>query len=73
MTVKLGFILDVKAVQAGGSSSTVTLLDIGWAFLPIYNVLANEDNTMSIYINSGLHSLPIFPGSVPKDIMSLIS
>ena len=36
-------------------------------------MLGNEDGTQSLYVNSGLHSLPLFPGPVPKDIIGFIS
>jgi hypothetical protein len=53
MAYKLGFALDVKAIEYV-SDTQVKSIDIGWAFLPIYSILANEDGTQSIYTNSGL-------------------
>jgi hypothetical protein len=53
MAAKLGFLLDVKALQYK-SANEVIPVDIGWAFLPIYSILGNEDGTQSIYTNSGL-------------------
>ena len=54
MAYKLGFALDVKAIQYT-SATRVTTIDVGWTFLPIFSILGNEDGTQSIYINSGLY------------------
>lgn len=59
MAYKLGFALDVKAIQYV-SATEVKTVDIGWTFLPIYSILANEDGTQSIYTNSGLFMVRIF-------------
>lgn len=35
----------------------VTFQDAGWAYLPLFELLENENGTYSIFINSGLHSV----------------
>lgn len=44
MAYKLGFALDVKAIQYV-SATEVKAIDIGWTFLPIFSILGNEDGT----------------------------
>jgi hypothetical protein len=58
MAYKLGFALDVKAIQYV-SATEVKAIDIGWTFLPIFSILGNEDGTQSIYTNSGLFMVTI--------------
>ena len=53
MTIKLGFILDVKQFKQATDGS-LDLVDLGWSFLAIYNSLENEDGSQSLYVNSGL-------------------
>ena len=36
---------------------TVQLIDMGWAYLPIFELLENENHTFSIYTNSGLRAV----------------
>lgn len=38
----------------------VTFQDAGWAYLPLFELLENENGTYSIFINSGLHSVRRF-------------
>lgn len=59
MAYKLGFALDVKAIKYV-SDSEVKTIDVGWTFLPIYSILANEDGTQSIYTNSGLYMVRVY-------------
>ena len=56
MTIKLGFIIDVKQVKPV-SNTTTELVDLGWTFLSIYTSLENENGSQSLYVNSGLHAV----------------
>ena len=69
--LKLGFILEVKGVKV--AQGQVTLTDVGWTYLPIYEVLQNENGSNSVYCNSGLYTLPLFVGPVPKDIQQQLN
>lgn len=44
MASKLGFVIDVKALQYISATKTEPM-DVGWAFLPIFSILPNEDGT----------------------------
>ena len=54
---KLGFVIDVKGIKI--ISGNMQLVDIGWTYLPIYEMLENENNSTSLYSNSGLHAVSI--------------
>lgn len=55
---KLGFVIDVKGIKI--ISGNVQLVDVGWTYLPIYGTLENENNSSSLYCNSGLHAVRVF-------------
>jgi hypothetical protein len=54
---RLGFVIDIKAIKA--VAGQMTLVDIGWTYLPIYEQLENENGSSSLYCNSGLHAVII--------------
>lgn len=49
--IKLGFVLDVKGLKITGNKAEV--IDIGWAYLPVYDILENENGSLGVYCNSG--------------------
>jgi hypothetical protein len=59
LTIKLGFIVDVKQVKVV-SGTTTELVDFGWTFCAIYSMLENEDSSQSLYCHSGLHAVSFF-------------
>ena len=49
--IKLGFVNDLKALKITGNKAEV--LDVGWAYLPVYDVLENENGSLGVFVNSG--------------------
>lgn len=54
-SLRLGFVLDVKALKITGSS--FELKDVGWSYVPVFDTLENEDGSRNIYTNSGLFAV----------------
>lgn len=59
LTIKLGFIFDVKQVKVLSGGTATELVDYGWTFCAIYSLLENEDASQSLYCHSGLHAVRI--------------
>jgi len=57
---KLGFVIDVKAVRVN-QKNQMEIVDVGWTFFPILELLENEDRTFSLYANSGLYAVRSTP------------
>jgi hypothetical protein len=62
---KLGILIEVKAYNPK-ESKIKNVESLGWAYLPLYKTIENENNTYSIFTNQGLIQLPLFGGSVEK-------
>jgi len=39
---------------------------LGWAYVPLYVTVENENKTYSLFTNSGLIQVPLFKGGVNK-------
>mmetsp|Transcript_16768 Transcript_16768/g.11979 ORF Transcript_16768/g.11979 Transcript_16768/m.11979 type:complete len:134 (-) Transcript_16768:310-711(-) len=65
----LAYLIDVKGVKITNNGE-LKLVDIGWTYMDIYSLLENENNTYSIYTNSGLTAIPLFQGSVRRDVLA---
>lgn len=62
---KIGFIFEVRAYDQ--SKRTITQVQsLGWAYVPLYVTVENENKTYSLYTNSGLLQIPLFKGEVNK-------
>ena len=63
---KLGILIEVKSYEVKDLKKVESL---GWAFLPLYTTVENENSTFSIFTNQGLIQLPLFGGNVEKSIL----
>jgi len=39
---------------------------VGWGYLPLYHAVENENQTFSLFSNSGLIQVPLFKGAVNR-------
>ena len=39
---------------------------LGWAYVPLFAAMENENKTFSLFTNSGLIQIPLFKGDVNK-------
>jgi hypothetical protein len=63
---KLGILIEVKSYEVKNPKNVESL---GWAYLPLYQTVENENRSFSIYTNHGLIQLPLFGGKVEKTIL----
>ena len=63
---KLGILIEVKSYEVKNPKNVESL---GWAYLPLYQTVENENRTFSIFTNQGLIQLPLFGGNVEKSIL----
>jgi hypothetical protein len=63
---KLGILIEVKCYEPNEDKKIKNAESLGWAYLPLYQTIENENNTYSIFTNQGLIQLPLFGGSVEK-------
>ena len=57
---RIGFVIDVKAIRTD-SDNYVEVVDVGWTFFPIQQLLPNEDGSQSLYSNAGLLAVSSVP------------
>jgi hypothetical protein len=62
---KIGFIFEVRAYNP--KARTITeVQSLGWAYVPLYVTVENENKSYSLFTNSGLMQVPLFKGEVNK-------
>ena len=66
---KLGLVCEVKTYSPKASKEGYAPKHLGWTFFPIFKSVENEDGAVSLYVNAGLHQVPIYMGPVNKKIL----
>ena len=64
-TDKIGYVFEVKAYNP--KERTVNeVQSLGWAYVPLYVTVENENKSYSLFSNAGLLQVPLYKGEVAK-------
>jgi len=64
-TDKIGYVFEVKAYNP--KERTITdVQSLGWAYVPLYVTVENENKSYSLFSNAGLLQVPLYKGEVAK-------